>query len=596
MIALEIDSGTGPRRVDLLAYLEPADEERAQDDTYAWIKAVRHLRVDGQPFRTRFTLRGDSLWWFAELYLNKEQAILTVHRALAAFEALAERERPLAVACQDGPYGGVIAQAAAARRIRYDGATWPNETGRLVRLEARAMALAGAARVSRLRVGGAADGQARIAAFVHRAFWRSGAADGGAESYIGPVLRELEARVTPAALRYVGIGPRSNFRARRWWNAIAPDGRAGFVPIERYAPWSALAPARELYRERHALRRAMWQSADLRAHAVIRGCDCWPLVRHQLAGIALLQFTWSARAMDEAAAAIDRLQPRAAVTYAEAGGWGRALALECRRRGVPLAAMQHGFIYRHWLNYRHEPDEAQPDPRNTADRGFPFPETTLLFDDRTAGYLVSAGRFPASALEVTGSPRLDDVHAAMAALSREDVDRARRDAGAGIGARLLLFAAKEREARRALPGLLGAVRAMPDVHLAIKPHPAETPAVYGPAVAGIPNVTVLPVAAPLAPLLAAADAIVTVNSTVAIDALTMGLPSLVIGLPNNLTPFVEAGLMAGARTPEEMRDGLARVLYDQEFRSRIERSRSGAGGQAAAARSAEAIVRMTGAM
>ena len=51
---------------------------------------------------------------------------------------------------------------------------------------------------------------------------------------------------------------------------------------------------------------------------------------------------------------------------------------------------------------------------------------------------------------------------------------------------------------------------------------------------------------PLAPLLAAARGVVTVNSTVAIDALHVGVPSIVLGLPNNLTPFVDAGAMLGA--------------------------------------------------
>ena len=85
-------------------------------------------------------------------------------------------------------------------------------------------------------------------------------------------------------------------------------------------------------------------------------------MREQLAGIALLQWPWSARAMDEAGAALDAFGPAVAVTYAEAGGWGRALSLECRRRGIPSAGLQHGFIYRHWLNYLHEPDEMLPDP------------------------------------------------------------------------------------------------------------------------------------------------------------------------------------------------------------------------------------------
>ena len=59
MLTLDVESGAGPRRVELLSYLDPAQEERAHEDAYAWIKAVRHLRVDGETFRSRFTLRGD---------------------------------------------------------------------------------------------------------------------------------------------------------------------------------------------------------------------------------------------------------------------------------------------------------------------------------------------------------------------------------------------------------------------------------------------------------------------------------------------------------------------------------------------------------
>ena len=114
--------------------------------------------------------------------------------------------------------------------------------------------------------------------------------------------------------------------------------------------------------------------------------------------------------MDEAAAALDAIEPDVAVTYAEAGGWGRALALECRRRGIPLAGLQHGFIYRHWLNYRHEPDEtlagSREPVRSAASR---FPAATLLFDEHAARHLSTAGRFPPRPLAVTGSARLDEL-------------------------------------------------------------------------------------------------------------------------------------------------------------------------------------------
>jgi hypothetical protein len=594
MIVL-VESGAGARRVDLLSYLETDAEERAHADSYAWIKALRHLRVDGGTFRSRFTCRGDSLWWFAELFLHKQQAILQVHRLLAAFDRLVERERPLEVTYVSGPYPGVVAHAAAARTVRYAGPGWPRSATGLLRMDARAMALTAAARLSRARRSRAPRVPARVAAFVHRAFWRSGG-EGSDESYVGPVLGAIEARLPPGQLRCVGVGPRSNFRARRWWDPLL-QSRAdkGVVAIERYAPAAALAASRELFRDRHAIRMALWNSADLRAHAIIRGCDCWPLVREQLAGIALLQFPWSARAMDEAASALDALEPDAAVTYAEAGGWGRALALECRRRGIPLAGLQHGFIYRHWLNYLHEPDETCPDPGNPIDRGFPFPARTLVFDEQAARHLSGAGRFPPETLEITGSARLDELRAAVRGFGREAIARVRAEAGAANGRPLVVLAAKEREARGALPALIAAVREMPGIQLAIKPHPAETADVYDRVAAGAPNVRVLPVSAPLPPLLAAAHAVVTVNSTVAIDALALGIPSLVVGLPNNLTPFVESGAMRGAGSAEEIAPALAAVLYDQEFRSRIESGRAlatHASGEGSAARAAEAILRL----
>lgn len=595
MIRLELDTAAGARGVDLADYLDATADERAHDREYAWIKALRAMEIGGAPFRTRFTYRGDSLWWFAELYLHKEQAILNVHRALAAFDALVDREHPRAIRYVDGADPGVLARAAARRNVAYRGPAWPSGSRTAIaRMDARARALAAGSRLSRFRVTPPPAGRGRIAAFVHRAFWRQSAAgsgvgrDGGAESYIGPVLRALESRVASGAVRYIGIGPRTNFRARRWWDPIVHGAAddAGVIAIERYAPPAALRDSRQLYRDRHQIRRQLWASAALRAHAVIDGCDCWPLVREQLAGVALLQFPWSARAMDEAAAALDALQPAIALTYAEAGGWGRALALECRRRGVPLAGLQHGFIYRHWLNYRHEPDEMAPDPINPEDRGFPLPASTLVFDEYAAAHLRTAGRFPGASLAVTGSPRLDDLIGAMRTIGDADVARIRQESGAVNGRALVLFAGKERQVRRVLPLLVRAVSAMDDVQLVVKPHPAETADVYAGAIAGAPNVRVVEPSAPLPLLLAAARGIVTVNSTVAIDGMALGVPALVLGLPNNLTPFVDRGLMLGAGTVEEIRAALDKLLYDQEFRSRLVRGAEGR----AAARSADAIL------
>jgi hypothetical protein len=578
---LVLGSGSIERRVALGEYLDAEREERAIADTHAWIKRVRLLMVDGQPLRRRFTFRGDSLWWFAELYLHKQQTILDLFRTVSALEHLIERERPLEmrVASGDRIVRGLTPRVAQERQIRCrDPEGFGAESPRLARLDLRARLLTAAAMASRLRprVVPAVQARTPIAAFVHRAFWRSGADDGSAESYIGPVLQALERRFPQDGVRYVGVGPAANFRARRWWHALLPaDVDARVIPIETFAPWRALRASRQVWRQRHGWRRALWHSTDLQRHAIIGGYDCWPIVREELAGIALLQWPWSARAMDEAAAALDVLRPRVALTYAEAGGWGRALLLECRRRGIPSAGLQHGFIHRHWLNYLHEPDEMAGDPAQAEDGGFPRPSVTLLFDKYASSHLETAGHFPPGTLALTGSPRLDALVTAAGSLTPDAIARARDQAGATASRTLLLLVTKYREARQVLPALVAAIAAMPDVQLAIKTHPAETPELYRAIAGDQPNVRVLPAATPLGPLLRASRAVVTVNSTVALDAAVLGIPALVVGLPNNLTPFVDAGVMAGAATDAEIIPALRRILYDEGLRRQLERDRSG---------------------
>ncbi|HUR33923.1 MAG TPA: hypothetical protein VM032_09035, partial [Vicinamibacterales bacterium] len=538
--------GRGPaaRRVRLTDYLDPQLEAGATASEYAWIKRLRHLMVDGQPLRRRFSLRGDSLWWFAELYLHKQQAILGLFRTIAAMERLIDCERPTEINI-NGRHRllrGVAGQVAAARGILCRNASgFGGSRVRLFRMDWRARGLTLAAMGSRFRPKAKASGDHSqpVAAFVHRAFWRADGADGSAESYIGPVLEALERR-PGVAVQYVGVGPRENFRARRWWHALRPRRTSGAaIPIESLTSFSSMRDSRRVWRQRHATRRALWESAEVRQHAIIEGYDCWPVVREELAGIALLQWPWSARAMDEAGAALEALKPAVALTYAEAGGWGRALMLEARRRGIPTAGLQHGFIYGSWLNYLHELDEMLPDPANGGDAGFPRPMKTLVFDEYARRHLEQLGRFPVSSLVVTGSPRLDALVHTAAALSSDVVAAARAAAGAGPAAVLVLLVAKYTQARHVLQPLADAIAAMPGVQLAIKTHPAETPEAYTDVVRGCPNVRVLPAAAPLAPLLRASRAIVTVNSTVALDAAVLGIPALVIGLPNNLSPFVD---------------------------------------------------------
>jgi hypothetical protein len=557
-----ISARGGRTTLESTALLGPALREAARREANAWIKRLRLVRYGRATMRERFIYRGDSLWWFTEVYLHKmrrlDAAVQTLLALAAARDAGAARlavrtpdpaERSAALAFGRAHGIAVELEGAGEREQSHRG------PGLRVGLSARLSRW-------RPRPRWRPERRPRVAAFVHTAFWRS--ADPQQETYIGPVLDALVAEASRDEVSFVGVGPRRNFRARRWWDPVTPstESRPPVTPVERLAPMRALRESMALWAQRRRLADEIVRGEDIRSAGVVLGCDLWPVLRHGLQGAAIVQWPWSARSMDEAAAALEALQPGAVVTYAEAGAWGRALVLEARRRAIPSFGIQHGFIYRHWLNYQHEPDEMTA---VGADRGFPRPDHTLVYDRYASEHLITAGHFPAASVEVTGSARLEALAARLASL-RPQREQIRQRHRLKPGQPLAVLAAKFSEIREDLPALMDAVSRLPDVHLVIKPHPAETPDLYAAAGARRANVAIASRSADLAELLAAADILVTMNSTVAIDGLVLGVPSIVIGLPNNLSPFVDAGVMLGADGPEAIERALKSVLYDRQVR------------------------------
>jgi hypothetical protein len=581
----------------LADWLTPALREQVREEARAFIKRLRHVPFEGVPMRARFRYRGDSLWWFTEIYLHKMRRIDTAIATVIALDAACRQNEParLSIATTDVTVAAAARAFGESTRRPVDVALTKAARGRPTWTS---FLIGATAHASRMRLGrqAAVPPRTDIAAFVHTAFWRPRSADdaAGSEHYIGPVLQALAAGTHGSRITCVGVGPRKTFRARRWWDPLTA-GEPAVLPIEQLAPRRALADALTFWRRRDDLARAIVAGDDIRAAAEFRGCDLWPILRSELDETARVQWPWSARAMDEAGAALDALSPRVVLTYAEAGGGGRALMLEARRRQIPTVGLQHGFIYRHWLNYRHEPDEMAA---SGEDRGFPRPDLTLLFDGYAAEFLQAAGAFPAGSLEVTGSPRLDELASRVAAATPER-EQTRAEFSVSPEGRLVVVAAKFSEVREHIGALFDAALALPGVVVLVKPHPADQADDYVRAASGRPGVTIAATDADLGRLLAAADAVATMNSTVAIDAMVLGVPAVVVGLPNNLTPFVDAGVMFGSQQTT-LEAALRAVLYDRQVRDAwgsraaafTARYRMGTDGRAAA-RAADAIVRMS---
>ena len=578
----DVENESGCRQVQLSDYLTPADAELAETSAIKWIKALRSTQIEGFTLRDRFAVRGDSLWWFIEAYLYRSRVVASVFHSIFALDALIAAERPRSVA-----FVGGDALVARISKLVFDRRKISFRESRSTRISVwltwiryrcrtftdPAIAWLQGVRVSR-KISSSTPKD--VMAFVYTAFWRSNVTD---ETYLGPILSELADSVSPDELYVVGIGPRAKPKQRRWQDKVVelfdPSARElPLTPVGNFLQCCKDPSWLAIWKNRASTLKAISLSEDLQRASVIRGYDVRSVFADEWLVLANIEFPWAARAMDQAAGALDSIHPKVVLTYAEAGGWGRALILEARRRSIPVVAMQHGFIHRHWLNYLHEPDETKLSTRNPDDRGFPFPNMTLVYDQFTEQHLRQKGNFPVSAIAATGNPRLEAFIGEANRLTSHDIEIVREKVGAQPGQHIVLLASKHiSQWNPAFAALVNAVKAMRDVHLVMKCHPADPREPYEKLASDIPNVTVSDAEISLSSLAVTARVVVTVNSTAAIEAMVLNVPVLTLMLPNYLSPFVDAGAMVGIHELSEIAPRLRELIEDGGARQALAKKR-----------------------
>ncbi len=565
--------------------------ESVDDAAIAWAKAWgKRGLLDGKSFRELYTWRDVSLWWFAELYLFHSTAAPGYVRTIDSMLRLLETEAPdevEAVGLPD-PDRLLLQRACSVASVLFHGATRTPSVfawrARFISWQSRWNAFKSlvTAMKTRLRPPQAVDpppgDERRILFISHAAFWRAGrnpetGAARIAEHYFDQIIPdvalhpELEAKV-------VAVGPHTAHRRRGLserlgeWFRFSSDA-ATFIHVNRYTSWRVYE---ELRRATTMLRQAwleLRQSAAVAEAFSHRGVSFSELAQPDLAATMLLQLPWAVRSFEEMREVLGDLRPRAVCFYAESSGWGRAICAACRDAVVPSVAIQHGIIYPRYFSYLHGEDE----------RDAPIPDRTAVFGETAKRFLIERGRYPAESLVVTGSPKFDALVSAAAALDRDSV---RGRLGVPSGARLLVVASRYRGIRdthqsigSAFLGLVKATEALDDAYLIVKPHPAERGHEYAAAIAaaGATRCRVLAGDVDVAQLLHAADALVTVESLSATEALVLGRPVVILNMPTNLAEMVESGVAIGVEAGDDPSPALAAVLHDRETQGRLEAAR-----------------------
>jgi hypothetical protein len=372
----------------------------------------------------------------------------------------------------------------------------------------------------------------------------------------------------------VAVGPRSAFRRRglsqRLGEWLRLHRRSDpYVHVHRYLSRRVLGEVARAARDARDAWRRLRGSPGVHEAFSHRGVAFADLAEPDLAGTLLLQLPWAVRCYEETAAALAWVRPAVLCLYAESSGWGRAALAACRAAGVPTVAIQHGIVYPKYYSYRHAADEA----------ACPRPDRTAVFGDGARRFLVERGGYHPASLVTTGSPKFD---ALLAAARSWDRGALRRRLGVADDQKLLLVASRYRGIRpthqsigSAFPGLVRAVESLDGVVCLVKPHPAEPPDAYQARIreAGARRSRVLPPGADLLELLYAADALVSVESLAAVEALVLARPVLILNMPTNLRAMVEEGVALGVPAGADPEGAVRRLLFDPATAAQLEAAR-----------------------
>ena len=582
--------GEAPRAVQWEDYLSSEEADAVEEAAMAWTKAwgTRPVR-DGRSVCDLLTWKGVSLWWFAELYLFHSTDAPRWVRTIEAFHRILEAERPTEVEADGLPAEEalLLERTCAALGVLFHGRRRPPGhlalRTRQVSLRARWNDVKAFLTALKAALAGApappADAARRPVLFLsHAAFWRrrKGAQAEEAEAYEHYFDALIPGVARHPALRPVvlAVGPPDAFRRRgprdrlRDWMRLGSEA-GPYLGIHRFTTFAVARDARRASALARDAWRALRGSPGMREAFSHRGVAFHDLAAPDLAGTLLLQLPWAVRSYEEVAEALRALRPAALVLYAESSGWGRAALLACRAAAVPTVAVQHGIIYPKYYSYRHGPGE----------EGSPRPDKTAVFGEAARRLLVRMGGYDPASLVVTGSPKFD---ALLASAGGRDRGAARARWGAADGDRLLLVASRYRGIRSthsaigpAFKGLVRALEEMEGVVAVVKPHPAEPAEAYRADLLGARRVRVASPGDDLLELLHAADALVTVESLSAVEALVLGRPVLILEMPTNLRTLVDDGVALGVPAGADPAEALRRLLFDPATRQALETARRG---------------------
>jgi len=264
------------------------------------------------------------------------------------------------------------------------------------------------------------------------------------------------------------------------------------------------------------------------------------------------------------------MKPRVGVVMGEAESMGKNFTLACKRFGIPTLGLSHGF--------NHSMDYARCHDIHDFSTRLPecLPDVTAVFGPFSRRMLMEHGHYPARTIEVTGSPRENEL---IAARNKKADQGYNKRYGIPSDCRRIVLTTQPlplmQERIAILRDCCRAMAARTDEVLIVKPHPVEKDLGWMKVIAGEEKVKpVFITDADIYEVLIHADLLITHNSATAVEALALNVPVIILNTTGSreILPFTSSKACYEVDKGEKFGDAIAKVLYNETFRKTIEKT------------------------
>jgi CDP-glycerol glycerophosphotransferase (TagB/SpsB family) len=257
---------------------------------------------------------------------------------------------------------------------------------------------------------------------------------------------------------------------------------------------------------------------------------------------------------------------------------GRAAVIAGKLKGVPTLELQHGIIHPYHEGYIYTKDEITHDDGVTP--YCPIPDKTAVYGPYCKNVLTKVSVYPEDSVVITGQPRYDFLYRIDEIFDKETICK---DLDLNPNKGIIVLATQGFQPkygypdydRQLLDAVFNSMNDFPDIQLVIKLHPVEDGELQRKMIAERKLKNVLIIKNELYEILSVCDILMSINSTVAIEATILDKPVIIVNLADipDWMPYVESGVARGVYRKGDLTPAIKDVLENSEVREKLKENR-----------------------